>query len=424
MELTRREWMLAMGALPLELNALEALGRRVGARAEAPSPAPMPLAPPTLPDKASFPTLRGTYLNSSATHPRSAGSTDLVKKAAATIAGEPDGFRPSEERVRQAFAKLMNVSAEEIAFMPSTSIGEAFVAAALGVYEKGTHVVSDWLHFVGSQQMYTDLSKKGLDVTWVKMKDNAISLDDLDRAIVKGKTRLVAVSATSFVNGFQHDLKRVSEIAHAKGAMVYADIIQSAGNVPLDLGASGVDAACCASYKWLMSSGTAFLYVRKPSMDRMRPPFVHWSQFTTLPTTHMYPFDTPATDIVDHYVPKAGAAGMFSMGYEPNPITLAGLEYSLPYITGIGVDQIQAHARPLIDRLKAELPKRGFPLITPVEARSPIVTAALKDAEKYQQVFTAANVRVTLRWNHIRIGTSVFNDMEDVEKLLATLPKV
>jgi selenocysteine lyase/cysteine desulfurase len=63
----------------------------------------------------------------------------------------------------------------------------------------------------------------------------------------------------------------VSEIAHAKGAMVYADIIQAAGNQPLDLTASGVDAAACATYKWLMSSGTAFLHVRKSSMQKMLP---------------------------------------------------------------------------------------------------------------------------------------------------------
>ena len=74
----------------------------------------------------------------------------------------------------------------------------------------------------------------GVEVTWVRIKDGRIPVEDLDKAIVKGKTRLVAVSATSFVNGFQHDLKRVSEMAHAKGAMVYADIIQRRSRHVLD----------------------------------------------------------------------------------------------------------------------------------------------------------------------------------------------
>src|SRR5262249_49803479 len=153
----------------------------------------------------------------------------------------------NEKRIRGNFAKLINADIDEIALVPSTQIGESFVAAALGLPEKGAHVVSDYLHFVGSQMMYTDMTKRGLDVTWVKMKDGGIPIDDLDRAIVKGKTRLVAVSATAMVNGFVHDMKRVCEAAHAKGAMVYADIIQAAGNMPIDVKEWGVDAACCAT---------------------------------------------------------------------------------------------------------------------------------------------------------------------------------
>ena len=407
--------MKAAGLMPLQIGT-------TGRVSESPAVSLGP--PPTLPDTASFPGLSGVYLNSAATHPRSAGATALVKKALLAEAGDASGFQPSETRVREYFARLINADVDEIAFVPSTQIGESFVAAALGVHEKGAHVVSDYLHFVGSQMMYTDMTRRGVEVTWVKIKDGRIPIEDLDRAIVKGKTRLVAISATSFVNGFQHDLKRVSEVAHAKGAMVYADIIQAAGNSPIDVKDSGVDAACCATYKWLMSAGTAFLYVRKSSQARMQPPFYHFSQNTTpLPTTHMYPFDAPAKEIVDGYGTKPGAAGMFSMGYTNNPAVIAGLEYSLPYIMNIGVKNIQAHAKPLVDRLKQELPKRGYPLLTPLESTSPIVTCVARNAERLAPAFNTANVRITTRWNHIRIGTSVFNDMEDVERLLATLPK-
>jgi selenocysteine lyase/cysteine desulfurase len=137
----------------------------------------------------------------------------------------------------------------------------------------------------------------------------------------------------------------------------------------------------------------------------------------------MYPFDTPASEIVDTYTPKPGAAGMFAMNYEPNHATLAGLEYSLPYILNIGVANIQAHAQPLISRLKEELTKRGYALLTPLDARSPIVTVAVDNSERLASVFRSANVSVTTRWNHIRIAASVFNDMNDVERLLAVIPK-
>jgi selenocysteine lyase/cysteine desulfurase len=137
----------------------------------------------------------------------------------------------------------------------------------------------------------------------------------------------------------------------------------------------------------------------------------------------MYPFDTPASEIVDTYTPKPGAAGMFSMDYEPNQATLAGIEYSLPYVLNIGAANIQAHAQPLISRLKEELSKRGYALLTPVEARSPIVSVAVDNAERLAPTFRAANISVTTRWNHVRIAASVFNDMDDIERLLAVMPK-
>jgi len=424
--MTRRKWIYAAGTLPLQLPVMSAFQAGLGGR-EGANPGPPPVSfgpPPALPDKAGFPSLSGTYLNSAATHPRVGGAIDLVRKAAAAETGGPGGFRPNQRRISQTFARLINADPDEIAFVPSTQIGESFVASALGLPEKGSHVVSDDLHFCGSQMMYTDMRRRGVEVTWVKMtKDGRIPLDGLDRAIVKGKTRLVAISATSFVNGFQHDVKRVCQMAHAKDVMVFADIIQAAGCVPVDVKDWGVDAASCATYKWLMSPGTAFLYVRKASQARIEPPFYHWSQFSTLPTTHMYPFDTPANEIVDSYTPKSGAAGMFSMGYTPNQAALAGLEYSLPYIMNIGVADIQAHVQPLMTRLKRELAGRGYTLLTPLDTRSPIVTVVAEKAERLAPVFRAANVSVTTRWNHIRIAASVFNDMDDVNRLLAVMPK-
>jgi selenocysteine lyase/cysteine desulfurase len=418
--------LMAAGALPFEVAAAGAFAaqpRRAAAGGDEPL-APLGL-PPALPDKASFSHVRGTFLDGASSHPRPAGANGLIARAGAAELGDPAGFRPSESRIRAAFARLVHAEPSEIAFVPSTQIGESFVGNAIGLNEPGAHVVSDYLHFVGSQQMYTDMAKRGLEVSWVKIRDNRIPLEDLDRAIVKGRTRLVAVSHTSFVTGFQHDLAAVSEIAHAKGAMVYADIIQGAGNVPLDLAASGVDAACCATYKWLMSPGTAFLYVRAASLAKMRPPFYHFSRYTRLlPATHMYPFDTPAPVIVDDYEPKAGTPGLFSMGYEPNVATLAGLEYSLPYIINIGPAAIQAHAQGITDHLKRELSRRGYQLLTPLDARSPIVTVAIAHADALAPALRAANVRVTTRWNHVRISASVFNDVEDADRAIAALPRM
>ena len=58
--------------------------------------------------------------------------------------------------------------------------------------------------------------------------------------------------------------------AHARGAYVYADIVQAAGNTPLDVRASGLDFAACSKFKWLMGDfGLGFLYVKEELLDRV-----------------------------------------------------------------------------------------------------------------------------------------------------------
>lgn len=77
----------------------------------------------------------------------------------------------------------------------------------------------------------------------------------------------------------------------------------------------------------------------------------------------------------------------------------------------------------LVERLKDELPRRGYPLLTPREARSPIVTVVAENAERLAPTLREAQVDVTARWHRVRAGVSIFNDMDDVERLIAALPR-
>jgi hypothetical protein len=59
-----------------------------------------------------------------------------------------------------------------------------------------------------------------------------------------------------------------------------------------------------------------------------------------------------------------------------------------------------------------------------MDARSPIVTVVAENAQRLNPVLRAANINITARWNHMRAGVSVFNDMDDAERLFAALPRV
>jgi selenocysteine lyase/cysteine desulfurase len=88
----------------------------------------------------------------------------------------------------------------------------------------------------------------------------------------------------------------------------------------------------------------------------------------------------------------------------------------------VGVDNMYARTKPLCDRLKKEMPALGYRLITPMDARSSIVVFQAKDLNAARQKLRKANIQVTTTGqNRVRISPAVYNNMEDINRLLAAL---
>ncbi|WP_375284844.1 aminotransferase class V-fold PLP-dependent enzyme, partial [Sphingobium yanoikuyae] len=199
MSLSRRQALGAALAVPLAAQAARAVA-----------------APPSLPDKASFAATPLAYLDSASTHPVSLGA-----KAAADayLAGRTlDPVAAARKPVDRAaliakFAALMGADADEITWVQSTTMGEQAVLRALGFPHAGGRVVTDTLHFYAAFPMYQEMAKQGVDVAWVQAREGRIAPEDMARAITPG-TKLVSISAVSTYNGFQHDLKAISAMAH------------------------------------------------------------------------------------------------------------------------------------------------------------------------------------------------------------------
>jgi selenocysteine lyase/cysteine desulfurase len=332
-------------------------------------------------------------------------------------------------KVRGQFAALINAAPAEISLVESTSRGENIVVNGLGLGPslprgsaagaKAANVVTDALHFEGSLILYGELQKRGLDVRLVRPRNWRIELADLEQAIDRN-TRLVAVSLVSWYNGFEHDLKRVCDLAHAHGAHVYADIIQAVGNTPVDVKASGVDFCACSSFKWLMGDfGLGFLYVRESLIDKVirRSEYGYQQADTTM---HYLPSDPPASTPVT-WTMGGDARAHFQVGTYGQG-ALNALSESLGYLQRIGVDPIHAHRQPLLKRLHDELPRRGFTSITPPGSTSAIASFTAPDAAKrFAPRLQQANVSVTLSGDRLRVSPSFFNDLSDIERLLSAL---
>ena len=416
MSFTRRALIAGAAAAPVLASAATKAGA---------SPS-SPIAP-ALPAKAAFAKMPYAYLDSGSTHPMPLGARTALEEYLRykTRDGTTPGYDmdKKEEAVLARFAALVGATPSELCFIQSTTMGENLVLKALGYPQAGGRIVTDALHFFGSFYTYEELSKLGVDVVTLPIvRDGVIDMDAM-AAAVNDKTRLVAISAVSTANGFQHDLKKVCDIAHAHGAVVYVDMVHAAGSTPIDLRAAGVDFAASSSYKWLMGDfGLGFLYVRKEIQDRFPRPWWGYHQVGGRFTTHVYPFDAPAHEVADYgYDP--GATGRFGMG-TTSWTGVVQLDYSLGFIDSLTVPAIQAYRQPLIDAVQTELRRRGYEPMTPLGTRTPLVAFALRDARtKLAAPLSKADVKITTSQNRFRVSISVFNDMNDIDRLLAALPK-
>lgn len=413
MEITRRQLAKGLGAAALSRVAA---GMEMPATAQTPSAAALPL-------RNEFTT--GQFevcLNNARWHPMSNGSkraiVDYLDYKQRGVWNPPDMNSAAQQAVKTAYAKLIHADVSELAYVTSTTAGESLFVSTLGFPQAGGNIVTDALHFEGSLYLYDALRKQGMDVRVVKPIDWRVPVSELEKVIDKD-TRLVAISQVSFINGFEHDVKAVCDLAHAHGALVYVDAVQAAGAIPIDVKASGVDAMGSATYKWLMGDmGIGFLYVRQDVIPKLKRTQFGYRQLAEF-SYHAFPWDAPGTFPVE-WKQAENAVGFFEIGTYDNA-AIAALSYSLPLLLSLGADTIQAHAQALLKPLREALPKMGYACITPEESRGPIASFLVADAKMTSARLKGAKIDVSMSPGRMRISPSIYNDESDVQKLLSAL---
>ncbi|HEX4561662.1 MAG TPA: aminotransferase class V-fold PLP-dependent enzyme, partial [Gemmatimonadales bacterium] len=206
--------------------------------------------------RADFPiTTERTYLNSAyiAPVPRTvvqAGAEFLENKSKRPL--EVGELLGGDGKLRNQFAQLINASPDEVGLLFSTAEGENIIAQGMDL-RPGDNVVIDELHYPTEFVLYRALeASKGIELRIAKHRHGVVDLNDFT-PLVDDKTRIVSVAWVSHLNGFRHDMRPIADLAHAHGAVFYADAIQAVGMIAIDVQAAGVDAICAGSYKWMLA---------------------------------------------------------------------------------------------------------------------------------------------------------------------------
>ena len=313
-------------------------------------------------------------------------------------------LRAASDAVRAQFAHMVNATPDEIGLLFSTGDGENVIANGVGL-KAGDNVVVDDLHYSTEFVLYRALeATRGIELRIVKNRNGAVTASDFEPHVDK-RTRIVSVAWVSNQNGFRHDMRPIADLAHANGALFYADAVQAAGMINLDVRAAGVDALCSGSYKWLMSEfGVAPFFVSRDAIDRIQSDRV--GEFSVL---HAEP---------DHHYQLLKTASKFE-GTSRSFGAVAQLQASLAYLDKVGIPRIEEHTVGLAQHLYAGLVKQGYKMFTPPENRSSIVTFNFsKPVEDVRAAFRAANIEVTVRGGQVRVAPALFNNSDEIERCL------
>ena len=208
---------------------------------------------------------------------------------------------------------------------------EALNIAISGLIRPGDHVITtDCEHNSVLRPLYR-LEEGGaaLDVVPAD-RLGRVAYEDLE-ALLRPDTRAVVCTHASNLTGNVLDIARIGEMARRRGALLIVDASQTAGALPIDMEAMGIDVLCCTGHKGLMGpQGTGGLCVR-PGVE-IEPWKVGGSG------VHSYDRRQPR-----EYPTRLEAGTLNGHG-------IAGLSAALDFLQEVGLEAIEAKERALMDR--------------------------------------------------------------------------
>jgi len=317
--------------------------------------------------------------------------------------------------VRSAGARVLGTSSDAVAVVAGASEGLGQVTSLLEPAQGTVLLVRSDFPSV-TYPWLAAARRRGIRLRFIDDRADRDLTQDLVDA-VEPATEVVAFSVVQFATGTRVDAGRVAERAHEVGARVVVDATQLAGAGVVDSTQWGADALVTSGYKWLSAHGGVALLALTPDLVTRLPGFIGWMGA-------LRPFDLdPLT------LRLAGDARRFELS-TMSYVSAIGLESSIAMLSSLGFDRIDAHARRLatylVDRV-AELGWRPFRPLSDPSAASHIVS--LRHAEQdpgvsAERLASESRIVCGRRAGGLRISLHVYNDGEDVDRLLEALGRL
>jgi kynureninase len=247
------------------------------------------------------------------------------------------------------------------------------------------------------------------DLEVVVCEDEAEIVERIDE-----RTLLVPISHVLYKAGEIQDVEPIVRRAHEVGAHVILDCYQSAGIVPLDVTALGVDFAAGGSVKWLCGGpGNGWLYVRPDLVETLEPTLTGWQ-------AHARPF------AFEEELECASGAARFLTG-TPNPAAHYAATPGYDLIEEIGVARIRESSLRQTQLLIDLADEAGFDVVgprDPVRRGGSVVVGVPEFAAVHAELEARAILCDFRPDAGIRLGPHFYNSDEEIRFAIAQIAEI
>ncbi|MBV8865068.1 MAG: aminotransferase class V-fold PLP-dependent enzyme [Acidobacteriaceae bacterium] len=323
-----------------------------------------------------------------------------------------EGWLEMPVTIGNFIGSIIGAGPGEIVMHQNVSICQSLVVSCFDWNGPRNKLVTDGLNFPSNDYIYHGFERYGARVCHVPSPDEVTLPVQRILAAIDEHTQLVSVSHVAFRSSFVQDLGLITRRAHEMGALVLADLYQSAGILPVDVRALGVDFATGGSVKWLCGGpGAGYLYVRPDLRITLRPATTGW-----MAHRHPFEFESGPIDFADD-------AFRFLNG-TPNIPALYSARSGYEIVNQIGVDTIRAKSLHQTQRLIELADEAGFPVRScrDPQSRGGVVVLDIPNGKEVTRELARREVLVDYRPSAgIRIAPHFYTSDDELDRAMAEI---
>lgn len=346
------------------------------------------------------------------------GTDGIRRKRSPSNISADDFFTPVKE-LKNTFSKLINCpDPDRIAVLSSVSYGISTVSRNIKI-KKGEKIIVLGEQFPSNYYPWKRLcDENDGELITVSAPDSASRGEDWNQNILDAiDTKVVAVTMGNvhWADGTLFDLPAIRKKTNEVGALLIIDGTQSVGALPFDINIIQPDALICAGYKWLLGPYSIAMGYFGKYFDDGVPIEENWiNRYNSEDFGGLVNYN-------DDYQP---GAGRYSMGEQSNFIAVPMLREALNQLLNWDVKNIQHYCKQLFAESNDELRNNGFSIENENFRSHHLFGIRCSDEQRMERIkesLRKERISVSLRGNAIRVSPNVYNDQNDVNKLVTTL---